>query len=147
MSKHNKKPRVENIPQSPKNPRYELLPREVKEQSELDFRTGQMDTEGPWSWHSFKGLHLPEFLEHLFHSQKMTFQNLRDHGSHLVEIVDIIPGAQKRLMEIQRDDIDHLFSWRITGKKRVWCIKESNVLWLLWWDPEHQVCPSPKKHT
>lgn len=147
MSKKNKKPRAEISPHSPKTPRYERLPTDLKSNSTVDFRTDHMDHTGPWGWQKFTSSHLRDFLNHLLNSQKMTFQELRDNGSHAVVVGDLIPEAQKRLVEIQKDDLDELFSWRITGKKRVWCIKECSMLWLLWWDPEHQVCPSAKKHT
>jgi hypothetical protein len=147
MPKKNKKPRVESIPSSAKNPRFEHLPKDQKNHSRLDFRTDRMDKGGLWGWNMFNGAHLPEFLERLLHVQKLTLHDLRENGSHLVEIGNLIPEAQKRLVEIQMDDFDELFSWRITGKKRAWSIKEGTILWLLWWDPEHQICPSLKKHT
>jgi uncharacterized phage-associated protein len=29
----------------------------------------------------------------------------------------------------------------------VWCIRHLNVMRILWWDPDHLVCPSVMKHT
>jgi len=40
-----------------------------------------------------------------------------------------------------------LFSFAIDGRRRVWGIRREHVLCLLWWDPNHQVCPSQKKAT
>lgn len=48
---------------------------------------------------------------------------------------------------VDNDDLDQLFSLRLTVRKRVWGIKEGNIFWILWWDPEHEVCKSHKKHT
>ncbi|HSX38101.1 MAG TPA: hypothetical protein VLE95_04640 [Chlamydiales bacterium] len=106
-----------------------------------------MDREGPWGWDQFDPLQIKELLQKIFKNQKLTWQDLRNNGSHFVNRSDLCPEAQKRLMQIKKDDLDQLFSLRITGRKRLWGIKEGNVLWLLWWDPEHTVCPSLKKHT
>jgi hypothetical protein len=59
----------------------------------------------------------------------------------------LIKEAQDRLTEISLDDLDELTSLHLTGKGRVWGIIDQGVMNLLWWDPEHQVCPSHKKHT
>ena len=47
----------------------------------------------------------------------------------------------------QRQNRIRLVLRRISGPGRVWGIREEHVLDLLWWDPRHEVCPSPKKHT
>jgi hypothetical protein len=112
-----------------------------------EFRAEQMDMDGPWGWRKFDSPQLQEMLQKIFESQKLTWQDLRTNGSHLVNRQDLCSEAQKRLLEIQKEDLDDLFSLRLSGRKRIWGIKEGNVLWLLWWDPAHEVCPSPKKHT
>ena len=48
--------------------------------------------------------------------------------------------------EIQQDDIDKLMSFRIAGKKRVWCIQDRNIMRVLWWDPQHEICRVPKAY-
>src|SRR5690242_3000238 len=112
-----------------------------------EFRAGQMDMNGPWGWNKFDPLLMQDFLQKIFDSQKLTWQILRDNGSHLVQIDNLCAKARKRLFELRKDDCDELFSLRITGCKRIWGIKDGNILWLLWWDPDHEVCPSHKKHT
>jgi hypothetical protein len=42
---------------------------------------------------------------------------------------------------------DEVVSVRVTGRKRVWGIRENGVLYLLWWDPTHAVYPVEKKNT
>ncbi len=112
-----------------------------------EFRTEQMDKEGPWGWNQFDSLQIQEVFQKILESQKLTWQDLRNNGSHFVDIRDLCSQAQKRLVQLQKEDLDQLFSLRLTGRKRIWGIKEGNIFWLLWWDPEHQVCPSQKKHT
>ncbi len=61
---------------------------------------------------------------------------------HSVDISNIIKEAQKRLIELHLDDIDQLFSLRLDGKSRIWGIRESGYLKILWFDPDHEICPS-----
>jgi hypothetical protein len=68
-------------------------------------------------------------------------------GSHFVEFEDLCPEAQKRLTEIGKDEQARLFSVRIAGELRVWGVRDIAILRVLWWDPDHSVCPSQKKHT
>ena len=48
---------------------------------------------------------------------------------------------------LQLDDNETLISLRLKGRQRVWGIRILSVLNLLWWDPEHEVFHSEKKHT
>jgi len=43
------------------------------------------------------------------------------------------------------DAVEDLFSLRLTGKKRLWGIRDRHVFKVFWWDPEHGVCPSELK--
>jgi hypothetical protein len=80
--------------------------------------------------------------------ESMTWSEIEGRtGSHFVEVDKIIPAAQRRLAERGQGDIDELFSLRLAGKPRIWGIRDRHILKVLWWDPGHQVCPSPKKHT
>lgn len=67
--------------------------------------------------------------------------------SHQISVSKLNRNPKKRLQEIGQTDIDDLFSLAIDGKRRVWGIKSVNILKIIWWDPDHTVCPSPKKHT
>jgi hypothetical protein len=66
-------------------------------------------------------------------------------GSRFVEVTAIEGDAQRRLVEIGKDEQARLFSLRITGRIRLWGIRDIAILRVLWWDPEHSVCPSLKK--
>jgi hypothetical protein len=126
----------------PKSGTFQLTPQCIPE-----FRAGQMDMNGPWGWHKFDPQFLQGLLHKIFDSQKLSWQTLLEHGSHLVQVGDLCSKAQRRLIELCKDDCDELYSFRLTGSKRIWGIKDGNILWLLWWDPNHEVCPSHKKHT
>ncbi len=142
--------------QNSKNPRAATLPQDDKSaraaifnnaHSCVEFRSNQMDIDGSWGWKGLSPSCIQDLLGKIFELQKLTWQNLNQNGSHVIQIVKIIPSAQKRLQQLEKDDLDELYSLRISGKKRIWGIKEGNIFWLLWWDPEHEICPSLKKHT
>lgn len=114
-----------------------------------EFRAGKMDMGGKWGWHQPNShtIDMKEFLDKIFENQKLSWQEIRNNKSHEVELDQIIPEARKRLEEIEQDEIATLYSLRLTGRMRIWGIKDNNIFWILWWDPHHEVCPSLKKHT
>jgi len=71
---------------------------------------------------------------------------------HQIPIMDLCKDAQERLAEFNRDDIDDVFSLRLTGTIRVYGYKDGRIFRVLWYDPHHgdpkkAVCPSIKRHT
>lgn len=70
----------------------------------------------------------------------------RDKNHH-VSTSDLSEKAWRRLKDLKLEDVEQLFSLRISGKERVWGVLTQGVLEVLWWDPKHEVCPSHKKHT
>lgn len=139
-----KTPKAVATPYDNKSPRAVAVP---NDRCQPEFKAEQMDMEGPWGWRNFEGLQIQEFLQRVFECQKLTWQTLRDNGAHSVDVATLVSDAQKRLKHIKKEDLEHLYSLRLSGRKRIWGIKEGNILWLLWWDPNHEVCPSHKKHT
>ena len=63
----------------------------------------------------------------------------RRHGNnhHLVEVATLTRKARRRLEEIRQDDIDEIFSFRLTARTRVYGLTEGRVFKLLWYDPFH----------
>jgi hypothetical protein len=107
-----------------------------------------VDLGGPWCWSALDGSGLRVVLQRLKEMETMTWSSIESGtGSHFVDVGSLSKPARDRLAIIQQDDTDALFSLRITGRRRVWGIRASAVLKVLWWDPLHEVCPSPKKHT
>lgn len=128
-----KKAKSRAIPQSPEN---------------ILWSFSILDRAGPF------GVHLCESVEKLvevLHKKRefegMTWSDIHRGGSHEIEPDSLCKEAKDRLIEIDMDDVDALLSLRLTGKNRLWCVREENILRVLWWDPDHLVCPSKKKHT
>lgn len=114
----------------------------------VSWRLGTMDKGGAWSCMGIPA----DLLWDLVHArlknfETMTIQEITAAGSHSVPVSNLIPEAQARLKEIKLGLQEELFSLRLQGEERVWAIQDHTVLKILWWDPKHQVCPSPKKHT
>jgi hypothetical protein len=107
-----------------------------------------IDWEGKWSWARLFGEERQRVYRKLAEYESMTWSEIEGPtGCHFVEIDDLCKDAKDRLLEIRQDTAPALFSLRITGRERVWGIREINVFRILWWDPFHEVCPSVKKHT
>ena len=131
-------------------PHLSTIPRTEKTPDEtlrLEFRAGKMDMEGKWGWSNFEIDCIKQFLEKFFEIQKLTWQELGKSGSHPISFDKIVPQALKRLQELELDDCEYLYSIRMTGKSRLWGLRDQNIFWILWWDPNHEICPSHKKNT
>ncbi len=135
------------------NPTTEKRPRgkgqvERLEVAPISWHIRIADKKGPWGWSNVKEA---TFWSHIYPKlvafETMTWGEIWGRNNHSVPKARIIREAQKRLASINQDDIDELVSLRLTGRKRIWGIKDGNVLKILWWDPEHQVCPSLLKFT
>jgi len=117
------------------------------------WNVGLIDLECPWC---FKAINETQWWDDIFPKLKnyetMTWQEILDatggrsrgNNNHEVPICNLIPQARKRLKESNMDDISSLFSLRLTGKQRIWGILDGHVLKLLWFDPEHKICPTLK---
>jgi hypothetical protein len=108
-----------------------------------------VDLGGPWCWSALGGAALREVLQRLKELESMTWAAIENGtGSHFIDdLGGLCKRARDRLVEIRQDDTAALFSLRISGKRRVWGIRDAHVLRVLWWDPEHEVYPSQKRHT
>lgn len=66
---------------------------------------------------------------------------------HFVSTESLINEARKRLEEIGLPDLDEIFSLRLEGEVRIYGIRKQNYLEIIWFDLDHKICPSNKKHT
>lgn len=63
---------------------------------------------------------------------------------HFISVSRILKDAQRRLTELQLDDIEELFSMRLTGTFRIWGIRKFSFLQIIWFDLNHEVYPVGK---
>jgi hypothetical protein len=147
MGKKDKSPKSKRSPRSQKNPARATSP-ESRYNEKPVWMVGSMDFDGPFGWKQVdRADTLLAIHERLRNFESMTWGDLKDTGSHSVALDQLSPDARKRLEEIQLDDLGQLFSLRIAAKERVWGYYSGSALKILWWDPDHLVCPSLKKHT
>lgn len=110
----------------------------------------QIDLNHPtWGWKCLKGDIVDEVFNKLKNYETMLWKEIHANKdkNHHVSLDKLCKAAQDRLQELKLDDEDTLYRLRLTGTQRVWGVLRGHVFQILWWDPDHTVCPSPKKHT
>lgn len=136
-------------PKGGKVPRYSADP-EGFMQLRPAWRIHRLEMVGRWGWHELPAAKLFEIHGKLSNLESMTWQQLLVEGKeryHLVAVSNLASCARKRLEELGQSDLDELLSLRLSARERIWGIQNAAVVNLLWWDPEHEICPSLKKHT
>ena len=104
-----------------------------------------MEFVDPFGWHVVSAQVMHFIREKLSNFETMTWGNIvveSKKQNHTVSIGQLSPLAKKRLKDLKLDDMDGLLTLRLGGKQRVWGIFAEGVMTMLWWDPNHQVCPS-----
>jgi hypothetical protein len=135
------------------DPSNSLIPRIGTKLSDdsarISWRFNNADRDGKWrcSLSLFCEKGVKDVVRKLYAFDGMTWSDLKGKNHHDIPIHKISREAQKRLVEIKKDDSDNLFSLRLSNKERLWGIREGNVFSVLWWDPEHTVYPCEKKNT
>jgi hypothetical protein len=114
------------------------------------WRISLMEMFSPFGWRQIEPEKLVEVRAKLRDFESMTWYEIlvtAKDRNHAVSVSKLCKEARDRLEEIDQGDLDELVSLRLSGAERVWGIRTGNVFHVLWWDPTHAVCPSPKKHT
>jgi hypothetical protein len=113
----------------------------------LSWRFSSADAGGPWAWPKIPDADLKRIMERLAAFETMPHGREIKAVRSIVSVVKLSQPARERLSALQRDDIDSLFGWRISGLERLWCVQYSGMMCVLWWDPQHEVYSVPKRHT
>jgi hypothetical protein len=106
----------------------------------------------PFGWEEIDAATIERIRTRLAAFESMTWKEILTAGQggyrhHLIAISRLCRRAQERLVILQQDDVDSLVSLGITQRERVFGILEHNVLKVLWWDPDHEVCPVEMPNT
>ena len=104
----------------------------------------------PYGWHEIPKDKLKDIHKQLADFERRTWREIlvdSKKQNHAIPTGDLSREARTRLEELKLDDVDEVISLRLSGKERVFGIRQDVALTLLWWDPEHEVCPSELKHT
>lgn len=77
----------------------------------------------------------------------MTWGEIRGDKHKFIPSENLCTEARRRLVDIAQDDADGLYELRLSGTERVWGHRIEDVCHLVWWDPDHTVCPSTLRNT
>lgn len=111
------------------------------------------DVEGDWSWGPRSCLDadwdsdVHPFLVECARKtwleiyQERTGGRQRKQKHIFYELWQICEEAQARIIEIERDDIEMLFRFRLGNLKRLYGVQQGNNFSILWWDPDHKIYP------
>ena len=94
-------------------------------------------------------------MEKLIDYSSMTWDEIKkqthDKGKskhHLLSIDSLSKDAFERLKAKQlEEESDSIFSFALQNKLRVVGIREGRYFHVIWYDPEHRICPATKKNT
>ena len=105
-----------------------------------------MDFGGPFGWSKCTAEQASKVFKFFADIETMRWSELPTEKHHEIPIGALSKEAKKRLLHINQDT-DEVFSLRVASRERMIDIRDRDVFSILWWDPEHLVCPSNKKHT
>lgn len=66
--------------------------------------------------------------------------------NHWIDCSVLSKEARDRLNELNLY-YDSLFSLRLNGTLRLFGYIENGIFYIIWYDPDHEICPAHKKHT
>lgn len=113
----------------------------------------QADVKDFWSWGEPRAWLEQEWTEEI-HPPFVHFQNLTwgevdsfssDSGHkmhHGHEIGDLIPEVQDRWKELELEQFESVFRFRLSGVKRAWGYILQSHFFLVWWDRKHSFYPT-----
>ncbi len=144
----NKRPRVREAIPAGKRP---VVTQATSEDDSLrvSWRFGDADRNGHWAWsrETMSPEDARDVLEFIHEMDKLTWAAASvGHRARAkrIDVSGICADAQRRLLDISRDDVEWLWEWHITGPKRIWGWRTGHVCHILWWDPEHTVWPTTR---
>jgi hypothetical protein len=113
------------------------------------WRFAKMDLDGTWSWTTITQAGLVDAHSKLRQIEELTWAEACVGGKPVkrIPVANICKDAQKRLQDLKLNDVDDVWELHLTGLCRIWGLRVDPVFMLVWWDPDHTVCPSKKKHT
>lgn len=110
-----------------------------------------LQMQSPYGWQDATEATLNSVRSRLEAFESMTWKEILLDGkkaNHAVKVHLLCKSAQDRLEEIFGAlDVDQLISLRVSGTERIWGLLDGATMKILWWDPDHEVCPSILKHT
>ncbi len=143
-----------------KVPKY-LQPKEKKRPSQIEnpedkiklpiswkFNRMVFDQNRKWNWCIPSKDNIIFALKKLSDIESNTFFELiQSPKHHSYQISDLPEKSRNEFDKLRIYGHENIFSLRINGEPRVYCLYNKNEFSLLWLDLKHEVYPSHKKHT
>ncbi|MCW4458205.1 hypothetical protein [Microbacterium sp. MPKO10] len=116
----------------------------------LVWRFSDVDRDGEWDPAAVSPKQMADLLAKMANYESMKLREIfasgSQHGKKYV-VDEMPPKVKKRLVDIERDDETELVRLRCGSKPRLYGFLREHIFHILWWDAEHKVYPSKKKHT
>jgi hypothetical protein len=145
-------PKIKNRPSDDPEVRRSVEP-ENAVRRKISWQLGVFDWEGPWGECTLKDCNVISLIaEQIGPFESMAWSELPKKQHHAISCEKLNKIAQRRLIDIQQDDVDEIFSLRLQGQHRVYGIRDGSILKVIWYDRDHGdnencVCRSNKKNT
>ncbi|WP_155988904.1 hypothetical protein [Nocardiopsis sp. CNT312] len=127
------------------------LPRADSSHERMCWRFEHVDHEGPWGFARVSGQDLCDLLRKLRDFERMSVRELFHQSGGLAKSYDVegLPNkhARERLEHLRLADQTRISRLRMSGPGRLYGFVDANVFHVVFWDPEHRIWPSRKKHT
>lgn len=114
------------------------------------WRVSLVEMVDPFGWHVISAESAYQVRTKLGGLESRTWKEILyqdGYRNHFIRVDRLCPEARDRLQVIGQDDIDSVMSLGVTQTGRVFGIMEHNVMKVLWWDPDHMICPVEKPNT
>jgi hypothetical protein len=122
-------------------------------ESPMSWRFEHLDLEGTWGWKTLQDADSKSLHRELVALEKFTRRKLQVEDKLIaIPSEDLCDEAQQRLIALKLEEWEELWQLvlRSGGRKkwRAWGRADGTHFYLLWWDPNHTVCPrGPAKGT
>lgn len=117
----------------------------------LRIRLTTVDVGGPFCLTEIDRGHFGDLIDRLKAFESMSYDEVMRCGMGKIYQTAELPNptARARLVDLEFDDQTEIACLRITGRRRLFGFlpNKGPDFWALWWDPEHEIWPSKKKHT
>jgi len=145
MTKSHPDPSIKYKPKTEKKPK--LTPIFEIEDDTVIFSFLWFDKVNQWGTGKQENLHnFWELAEKLKSIEQRSWRHIAGNQGrdHSVPFSHLINRAKELAVERKIDDFDEIWSFHFNGTQRLWGVKYNRRLMIVWWDPEHQICPSLK---
>lgn len=135
----------------------ELQPKAIKDGSRFASRVTwcctKADLKDSWSWGEPRAWEQKEWEDIIYPPFKefalLTWQEIDNHSSdsghkkhHSHEVSDLRPEAQERWKQLDFEQYDTVFRFRIGNVERVWGFILQAHFHIIWWDRRHSIYPT-----